>query len=110
MIDFESAQRIVSERLAKMERDMYEFGSALPDHKNKPYLHIVVVKTTEYDFGWVFIYNTKEYLETEDIKYSLVGNAPLIVDKNDGQLYVTGTARPVEHYVEQYRKGVRTRA
>jgi len=109
MIDFESAQRIVSERLAKMERDMYEFGSALPDHKNKPYLHIVIVKTTEYDFGWVFMY-TIEYLETEDIKYCHFVNVPLIVDKNDGQLYVTGTARPVEHYVEKYRKGVRTRA
>jgi hypothetical protein len=110
MIDFDTAQRVISERLAKMERSMNDFGSALPNHKDQPYLHLVVTKTTEYDFGWVFAYNTKQYLETDNINCALAGNAPLIVDKNDGQVYVTGTARPVEHYIEEYRKGVRIRA
>jgi len=110
MIDFETAQRVISERLAKMERNMNDFGSALPDYKDQPHLHLVVTKTTEYDFGWVFAYNTKEYSETNNISYALAGNAPLIVDKTDGQVYATGTARPVEHYIEEYRKGVKIRA
>lgn len=110
MITFEIAHKLVSDHLARMEREMQEFGSALRDHKNKPHLHLVVSKTTEYDFGWVFVYDTKEYLETNDINYAIAGNAPFIVDRNDGQLYVTGTARPLEHYVDQFRKGVKTRA
>jgi len=110
MIDFETARRLVSERLARMERDMHDFGAALPDHENEPRLHLVVVKTTEYDFGWVFAYDSKEYLETNDIGFAVAGNAPFIVDKNDGGLYITGTAGPVEDYVKQYRRGVRNRA
>lgn len=110
MIDLQAAQRIVLEHLAKVEREIHDFSSAPLGHENKPYLHLVVANTIEYDFGWVFIYDTREHLETSDIKYSVVGNAPLIVDKNDGHLYITGTAHPVEHYVEQYRRGVRTRA
>ena len=110
MIDFETAQRIIAERLVKMERDMNNFGSALPDHKDKPYLHLVVTKTTEYEFGWVFAYNTREYIETNNISHALAGNAPLIVDKDDGQIYVTGTAPPFEQYIEQYRKGIKRRA
>jgi hypothetical protein len=39
-----------------------------------------------------------------------VGNAPLIVDKGDGNLYITGTAQPIGHYLEEYRRGIRTRA
>ncbi|HKI64819.1 MAG TPA: YrhB domain-containing protein [Burkholderiales bacterium] len=76
MIDFETARRLVSERLARMERDMHDFGAALPDHENEPRLHLVVVKTTECDFGWVFAYDSKEYLETNDIGFAVAGNAP----------------------------------
>ena len=110
MIDFQKAQRIIAERLVKMERDMNDFGSALPDHKDKPYLHLVVTETIEYEFGWVFVYNAREYVETNNIQHALVGNEPLIVDKDDGQVYITGTALPLEQYIEQYRKGIKNRA
>ena len=110
MIDFDTAQKLVLERLAKMERNMHDFGSALPDREHTPKLHLVISKAVEYEFGWVFFYDTKEYLETNSIDDSIVGNAPFIVDKNDGQLYVTGTTRPIEYFVDQYRKGVKTRA
>lgn len=110
MIDFSTAQKLVMERLAKMEREMHYFGSALPDYKDRPYVHLVVTNTTEHDFGWVFEYDTKECSETNDSSYGLLGNAPFIVDRNDGQLYSTGTAQPVEYYVDQYRKGIKVRA
>jgi hypothetical protein len=51
------------------------------------------------------------WLETGDVlRYFPVGNAPFIVDKHDGRLYVTGTAYPIEHYIEKYRRGIRTLA
>jgi hypothetical protein len=110
VIDSEAAERIVSEHLAAMESRMNDFGSALPDHADKPHLHLVVTSVTEYEFGWTFAYSTKEYLESGDLHYAVAGNAPLIVDRHDGRVYVTGTAHPLDHYIEEYRNGVRNRA
>jgi len=110
MITAQVAHQIVSEYLAKIERRINEFGSALPENVNRPYIHVAISKMVEHDFGWVFFYNTKEYLEKQDTNYALGGNAPLIVDRSDGQLYVTGCAHSIEYYVDQYRQGIKTRA
>jgi hypothetical protein len=56
----------------------------------------------EFELGWVFFYQSKEYLETQDILHLLGGNSPIIINKNDGSIYVTGTAYPVEHYIQEY--------
>jgi hypothetical protein len=65
---------------------------------------LVLLEPRETEFGWVFFYNSKDYVETKDWRYQLYGNAPLIVDKEDGSLYVTGTRHPIEHYVTEFRK------
>lgn len=36
------------------------------------------------------------------MKIGLGGNAPLIVDRRDGSIYVTGTAYSYEKYVKEY--------
>ena len=104
MVDLDTATRIVSEHLAAMERRMNDFGSTLPGHADRPQLHLVVTSTTEYAFA------AREYLETGDLRCALAGNAPLIVDRQEGQVYVAGTAHPVDHYLDEYRNGVRRRA
>jgi hypothetical protein len=109
MVDLNTARDRVKEYLLEAERRMNAFGSALPGYKD-PHHRLVIVKEYEYDFGWVFCYNTKRYIDTGDTVYAVVGNAPLIVDREDGQLYVTGTAHPLEHYVAEYGKGVKRRA
>jgi hypothetical protein len=93
-----------------MEARKNAFGSALPGHKDRPKHRLVIVSEREYDFGWVFFYNTKEYVDSGDPELGLVGNAPLIVDRTDGKLYVTGTVHPLEYYIEEYRKSMRRRA
>ena len=110
MIDVIAAENIVSDHLARVEQRMNDFGLALPGHADKPRLHLVVTSMTEYDFGWVFAYATKEYMETGSVSDALVGNAPLIVDRGDGQIYVTGTGRPIAQFIAEYRNGVRRRA
>jgi hypothetical protein len=60
--------------------------------------------TRELDFGWVFFYQAREYLETGDTEKMMVGNAPLIVDRT-GRAFVTGTALSIEQYIDEYRKG-----
>ncbi|QBK03740.1 hypothetical protein DW355_02200 [Hylemonella gracilis] len=110
MLSREQADHLVASYLARAEDEMSSFGSALPGNDRKPKHQLTVTSVSDYDFGWVYRYNTKAFIETGDFSYTLVGNAPLIVDKIDGGLYVTGTARPLEYYIAQFRVGIRSRA
>ncbi len=60
--------------------------------------------TLEYHFGWVFFYDTKAFLLEGDQTARLAGNAPLIIDRRDGSVHETGTAYPIEFYIENYEK------
>lgn len=101
------AQEIVNCYLKKAEAAMNAFGSALPGYHEHPKYRLIILndQTQEHDFGWVFFYNTREYIEDGDFSAALAGNAPLIVDKSSGQLYETGTAHSIEHYISAYRQG-----
>lgn len=59
-------------------------------------------RTIEKSFGWVFFYDSRKFLETRDPLQALLGNAPLIVDRRDGSVHLTGTGRPIEFYIERY--------
>jgi hypothetical protein len=109
MIDLNTARDRAKNYLLGVERRMNTFGSALPGYED-PQHRLVIVKEHDYDFGWVFCYDTKEYVETGDAEYAIAGNAPLIVDRADGQLYVTGTAYSLDHFIAEYRRGIRRRA
>ena len=67
-------------------------------------LILVEGKTIEKPFGWVFFYNSKKFLETKDIMYAVLGNAPLIVARDDGSVHLTGTARTIDYYIQEYEK------
>lgn len=60
--------------------------------------------TIEKPYGWVFFYNTKEFLETGNRLAALGGNAPIMVEKATGQIYITGTAHPLDHYLADYER------
>lgn len=53
---------------------------------------------------WVFFYDSAKFIETGNWSYALAGNAPLIVDKYEGQLYVTGTAHSIEYYMNLFEE------
>jgi hypothetical protein len=43
------------------------------------------------EYGWIFYYNSKKFLETGDFMNMLLGHNPVFVDKNNGQvLYIRG--------------------
>jgi len=50
-------------------------------------------------YGWVFFYQSKKYLADKRFSDKLVGNAPIIVDRVNGELVVTGTAKKIEDYL-----------
>lgn len=53
-------------------------------------------------YGWVFFYNTRQFLEGGDRLAALGGNAPLLVERANGKLIVLGTAHAVGHYLAEY--------
>jgi len=71
-------------------------------------MEVVIVDeyTIEKDYGFVFCYNTKKFIESgmKDIRYALGGNAPLLIERATGNVIVTGTARSIEFYLENYEK------
>ena len=42
-------------------------------------ISIIDELTEEHDFGWVFYYNSKKFLETKDRMSMLMGNNPIVV-------------------------------
>ena len=74
----------------------------LADTSGTPASVILDDATIEQDFGWVFFYQSRQFLQTREPTAKLAGNAPYIVDRHTGALHVTGTARPLEYYISQY--------
>jgi hypothetical protein len=59
--------------------------------------------TVETDFGWIFCWNSKRYLESGDYRDALAGNVPLIVDRANGSVHETCTFLPIEEITDRYR-------
>ena len=92
MITVIEAKSIAYQYLAKLE---IELGISL---------NLIDSETIEKPFGWVFFYNSKKYLETRELSEMLAGNAPFIVDKNNGEIHETGTEKPIEDYIVKFEK------
>jgi hypothetical protein len=56
-------------------------------------------------YGWIFFYESKQFLDTGDDSAILLGNAPIIVDRDTLELRIVGaTAWPLEHHLAEYEK------
>jgi len=67
-------------------------------------LRLLKDQTIERSFGWAFFYGAAIPPGSGDADAILAGNAPVIVDKRDGSLHVTGTAYPIEQYLDSYMR------
>jgi hypothetical protein len=92
MIDRDKARALVKAELVRMREK----------HRLDEELVIEDDMTIETEFGWVFFYDAKKFLETREFRDRLLGNAPIIVDKYRGTLHMTGTARPIEEYIREF--------
>lgn len=50
-------------------------------------------------YGWIFFYQYKGF-DPNDISTYMGGNAPIIFDRIDGEIRVTGTDQPLEFYLK----------
>mgnify|MGYP001952417046 CR=1 FL=1 len=58
-----------------MAKRASEFGSALPSYDKNECHELAICEVKEHEFGWVFFYNSKRYLETGEFSAALAGNA-----------------------------------
>ena len=63
---------------------------------------IVITKVIDEEYGWVFLYASKKYLETNDPQYLLAGGGPAVVEKEDGAIYFLGTHQRPELLIQEY--------
>jgi len=110
MITRQEADRIAAAWLDDHEVAAIDFESPLPRHDEQRVQKLVVVRVDEHEFGWVYFYDGSIHVATGSVSDAVAGNAPLIVDRTDGKLYITGTALPIEHYLQEFRRGNRTNA
>ena len=64
---------------------------------------LVIYRSTEYPWGWVFFWGSRRFLITGAIYDQIAGNGPFIVNRHTGEVRSTSTALPIEHHVELYQ-------
>lgn len=63
---------------------------------------VVISGVEERPIGWVFYWTTARYLETGDWRDAVPGNAPILIDRAMGESLPTGTAYPIDHYIDEH--------
>jgi hypothetical protein len=53
----------------------------------------------------VFPYNSKIFLETRSFSHTLLGNGPIVVEKEGGAVHILGSGTPVDEQLEDLRRG-----
>ncbi len=67
-------------------------------------LKVDTEQTVEKSFGWVFFYNTREFIESGNIIYALAGNGPIIVNRHTAEVIFCGTNKPTHEIIEEYER------
>jgi elongation factor Tu len=103
-ITYEQARRVIEQHLAAASQA--EFLSEHPDNPFSSPVEpvecaILDSETIETEWGYVFFYQSKQYVETGEVSAMLAGNAPLVVLKETGDIHATGTAEAVDHYLKE---------
>jgi hypothetical protein len=90
MIDKEMARELVQKDLEQSSTE--------------PAQMIVILDRVERPWGWVFEYQSRAYLETNDFRHALIGNAPYFVNRNDSSIRQFGTDQFLEEQIARYEQ------
>ena len=86
--EFETLNRLASEKLRELA---LECGLDLA---------FIEDRTQKVDTGWVFFYNTREFVSTGDPTAALAGNGPIFVT-NDGTVHLLPSSIPWKRAVKE---------
>ena len=65
-------------------------------------LVIVPELTIEQNYGWIFFYQSKKYLETEVFSYRLAGNGPVVFEKETGAVHHLGSHKHPDELIREF--------
>lgn len=65
-------------------------------------VQIIIDKVMKKPYGWIFFYQHTSFLASDDYHHALAGNAPIIIDRVNGEIRVTGTSKPLNEYLADY--------
>jgi len=103
----ENAAEIARQSLNHMAAEISAYGAALPSQADWTPTELVVTIEEEFDDGWVFGYNTRDFVENGNSVAMLAGNYPIFIDRMDGAVHSTADPE-FRHYLGQL--GERRRA
>lgn len=90
IVDVESAAALARTRIDELAQAVGDQFELLVDH------------TQETDAGWVFFFNTADFVRTRNPVSALAGNGPILVTR-DGVVHELPSAIPWEAAVQQVR-------
>lgn len=90
MIELEVAMKLAKEKLRELEEE------------SEIELALLLDDVFEFDYGWLFGYQSKSFVESGDLDTLVGGNAPIIVDKYNSTVHLTGTRRESDFYIKAY--------
>ncbi len=72
------------------------------DSKVRPRIgeEVVVLRAIEYATCWAVIYNSAAYARSGSLSDALVGNGPVIINKQTGQARLASSALPLERQLD----------
>ena len=118
MISLEDAKLKMNAFLAKQEEQAIRLDSFkyLPDitignreikGNNKEKIKLIISHIEENEYGWRFYWSSNIYIETKNEDYGLIGNTPIIIDKENGSVYGTRIDYPKNHMEDfkDYKEG-----
>ena len=74
--------------------------ATLPDNQD-----LDVEEAVEIPDGWVFFPQSKEYLRTRDIRFSLVGSGGVLIERETGRFFQFGSAFSLDENLAIYEAG-----
>jgi len=89
MISKSEAEALVGQYLRGKERPGLPFA-------------IYEAKTIEKPYGWIFFYNSRKFIETQDMLSRLAGNGPIVVNKFTEKIIPLAANKPVEDSIAEY--------
>ena len=60
---------------------------------------MIITRVAERPLCWVVYYTSRPYHETREARFAIAGNGPYLVSREDGTLFTTGTAPPIEERI-----------
>jgi len=93
MLSKQAAIEIIEAKLKSMESE--SSGAII----------IVDEHTIEDERYFIFFYDSKKYIETDDYSSALLGNIPILIDRITSEMYYTGATEEMGYYISQFERG-----